>query len=422
MADIQLESITRRFPDGTVAVNELSLEIKDGEFMIIVGPSGSGKSTVLRMIVGLEDITAGAIRIDGKEVTTKAPRDRNLAMVFQDYALYPHLTVRENMEFPLKLRNTPKEQRNEKIERAAKTLEIGDLLDRKPAQLSGGQRQRVAMGRAIVRDPAAFLLDEPLSNLDAKLRLQVRGELADLQRRLDATMVYVTHDQVEAMTLGDRVALLRRGVVQQVATPKELYLSPANIFVAGFIGSPAMNFFPAKVENGRVRLPMVEYELPENIRPRARALESPQVTAGIRPEHFEDIALLGPAQRAEGIRFTAKVDRLEWLGSELFVYFLGTRQGAREGASTGLREVANELREAGGREEQEELTVARIDPASEVAEGDDAEFWIDTNRVYYFDADTGANLLHIEDQMTEAEQREAGHVDRESEATGASTP
>src|SRR2546423_609172 len=422
MADIQLESITRRFPDGTVAVNELSLEIKDGEFMIIVGPSGSGKSTVLRMIVGLEDITAGAIRIDGKEVTTKAPRDRNLAMVFQDYALYPHLTVRENMEFPLKLRNTPKEQRNEKIERAAKTLEIGDLLDRKPAQLSGGQRQRVAMGRAIVRDPAAFLLDEPLSNLDAKLRLQVRGELADLQRRLDATMVYVTHDQVEAMTLGDRVALLRRGVVQQVATPKELYLSPANIFVAGFIGSPAMNFFPAKVENGRVRLPMVEYELPENIRPRARALESAQVTAGIRPEHFEDIALVGRAQRAEGIRFTAKVDRLEWLGSELFVYFMVTRQGGRGGASTGLREVASELREAGGREGQEELTRRGIDPASAGAEGDDAGFWIDTNRVYYFDADTGANLLHIEGQMTEAEQREAGHVDRESEATGASTP
>jgi multiple sugar transport system ATP-binding protein len=421
MADIQLDSITRRFPDGTVAVNELSLEIKDGEFMIIVGPSGSGKSTVLRMIVGLEDINAGAIRIDGQEVTTKAPRDRNLAMVFQDYALYPHLTVRENMEFPLKLRKTPKEERNEKIERAAKTLEIGDLLDRKPAQLSGGQRQRVAMGRAIVRDPAAFLLDEPLSNLDAKLRLQVRGELADLQRRLSATMVYVTHDQVEAMTLGDRVALLRRGVVQQVATPKRLYLSPANIFVAGFIGSPAMNFFPAKVENGRVRLPMVEYELPENIRQRARALESAQVTAGIRPEHFEDIALVGRAQRAEGIRFTAKVDRLEWLGSELFVYFQVTRQGAREGASSGLREVASELREAGVREEQEELTVARIDPASEVAEGDDAEFWIDTNRVYYFDADTGANLLHVEDQMTDAEQREAGHADREPEETATGT-
>jgi multiple sugar transport system ATP-binding protein len=421
MADIQLENITRRFPNGTIAVNQLNLEIKDGEFMIIVGPSGSGKSTVLRMIVGLEDITAGAIRIDDKDVTTKAPRDRNLAMVFQDYALYPHLTVRENMEFPLKLRKTPKEERNERIERAAKTLEIGDLLDRKPAQLSGGQRQRVAMGRALVREPAAFLLDEPLSNLDAKLRLQVRGELADLQRRLRATMVYVTHDQVEAMTLGDRVALLRRGVVQQVASPKELYLSPANIFVAGFIGSPAMNFFPAKVENGRVRLPMVEYDLPEQIRPRARALESANVTAGIRPEHFEDVALVGRAQRAEGIGFTAKVDRLEWLGSELFVYFKVTRQGAREGASTGLREVASELREAGVREEQEELTVARIDPVSDVAEGDDAEFWIDTNRVYYFDADTGENLLHIEDQMTAAEQREAGHVDPETEASRAGT-
>jgi multiple sugar transport system ATP-binding protein len=421
MADIQLENITRRFSDGTVAVNQLSLEIHDGEFMIIVGPSGSGKSTALRMIVGLEDVTEGRIIIGGQDVTAKAPRDRNLAMVFQDYALYPHLTVRENMEFPLKLRKTHKEERNEKVERAAKTLEIEDLLDRKPAQLSGGQRQRVAMGRAIVRDPAAFLLDEPLSNLDAKLRLQVRGELADLQRRLRATMVYVTHDQVEAMTLGDRVALLRRGVVQQVAAPKELYLSPANIFVAGFIGSPAMNFFPARVENGRVRLPMVEYDLPEHIRPRARVLESRRVTAGIRPEHFEDIALVGRAQRAEGIRFTARVDRLEWLGSELFVYFKVTRQGAREGASSGLREVASELREAGVRAEEEELTVARIDPASDVAEGDDAEFWIDINRVYYFDADSGENLLQIEDQMTDAEHREAAQADRKPEETRTAT-
>jgi multiple sugar transport system ATP-binding protein len=422
MADIQLDNITRRFSDGTVAVNQLSLEIHDGEFMIIVGPSGSGKSTALRMIVGLEDVTEGRIIIGGQDVTAKAPRDRNLAMVFQDYALYPHLTVRENMEFPLKLRKTHKEERNEKVERAAKTLEIEDLLDRKPAQLSGGQRQRVAMGRAIVRDPAAFLLDEPLSNLDAKLRLQVRGELADLQRRLSATMVYVTHDQVEAMTLGDRVALLRRGVVQQVATPKELYLSPTNIFVAGFIGSPAMNFFPARVDNSRVHLPMVEYDLPEHIRRRASVLESRRVTAGIRPEHFEDIALVGTAQRAEGIRFTARVDRLEWLGSELFVYFKVTRQGAREGASSGLREVASELREAGVRAEEEELTVARIDPASDVAEGDDAEFWIDVNRVYFFDADSGENLLQIEDQMTDAEQREAAQADRKPEATGATTP
>jgi len=421
MADIQLENITRRFSDGTVAVNQLSLEIHDGEFMIIVGPSGSGKSTALRMIVGLEDVTEGRIVIGGQDVTAKAPRDRNLAMVFQDYALYPHLTVRENMEFPLKLRKAHKDERNEKVERAAKTLEIEDLLDRKPAQLSGGQRQRVAMGRAIVRDPAAFLLDEPLSNLDAKLRLQVRGELADLQRRLGATMVYVTHDQVEAMTLGDRVALLRKGVVQQVASPKELYLSPANIFVAGFIGSPAMNFFPARVENGRVRLPMVDYDLPEHIRARARVLESRRVTAGIRPEHFEDIALVGTAQRAEGIRFTAKVDRLEWLGSELFVYFKVTRQGAREGASSGLREVASELREAGVRAEEEEQTVARIDPASDVADGDDAEFWIDTNRVYYFDADSGENLLQIEDQMTDAEQREAAQADRKPEETTTAT-
>ena len=304
MADIQLENISRRFPDGTVAVNHLSLEIKDGEFMIIVGPSGSGKSTVLRMIVGLEDITAGAIRIDGQEVTTKAPRDRNLAWCSRTTPSTRTSRCARTWSSRSSSGKHPRRRGTKEIERAAKTLEIGDLLDRKPAQLSGGQRQRVAMGRAIVRDPAAFLLDEPLSNLDAKLRLQVRGELADLQRRLSATMVYVTHDQVEAMTLGDRVALLRRGVVQQVATPKELYLSPANIFVAGFIGSPAMNFFPAKVENGRVRLPMVEYDLPEHIRQRARALESANVTAGIRPEHFEDVALVGrgPARRRDRLQ------------------------------------------------------------------------------------------------------------------------
>src|SRR5271154_857175 len=242
MAEIVLDRVTKSYADGAMAVQELSLTIADGEFVILVGPSGCGKSTTLNMIAGLEDITSGELRIGGQVVNNKSPKDRDIAMVFQSYALYPHMTVRENMGFALKLAKTPQNVINEKVEEAARILDLTQHLDRRPANLSGGQRQRVAMGRAIVRDPAAFLMDEPLSNLDAKLRVQTRTEVSRLQKRLGTTMVYVTHDQTEALTLGDRVAVMRTGVLQQVAPPQELYDTPQNLFVAGFIGSPAMNF------------------------------------------------------------------------------------------------------------------------------------------------------------------------------------
>ena len=253
MAEIVLDNVTKRFPDGALAVDKINLDVADGEFVILVGPSGCGKSTTLNMIAGLEDITEGELRIGGKVVNNMTPKDRDIAMVFQSYALYPHMTVRQNMGFALKLAKTPQNVINEKVEEAARILDLTQHLDRKPANLSGGQRQRVAMGRAIVRDPSAFLMDEPLSNLDAKLRVQMRTEVSRIQRRLGTTMVYVTHDQVEAMTLGDRVAVMRNGMLQQVASPEELYERPVNLFVAGFIGSPSMNFLAGTLEEGALR-------------------------------------------------------------------------------------------------------------------------------------------------------------------------
>ena len=261
MAEIVLDHVTKSYPDGTVAVKDLSLTIADGEFVILVGPSGCGKSTTLNMIAGLEDISSGELRIGGNRVNDKAPRDRDIAMVFQSYALYPHMTVRQNMAFPLRLAKLSKAEIDQKVDETAKILDLTELLDRKPSQLSGGQRQRVAMGRAIVRQPKAFLMDEPLSNLDAKLRVQMRGEIARLQKRLGTTTVYVTHDQTEAMTLGDRVVVLRAGEAQQIGTPEELYERPANLFVAGFIGSPAMNFFPAALTDMGLQLPFGEVTL-----------------------------------------------------------------------------------------------------------------------------------------------------------------
>src|SRR3954469_8243624 len=257
MADIQLKEVWKRYPDGFEAVKDMNLAIGDGEFMILVGPSGCGKSTALRMIAGLEDISQGELAIGGERMNELGPRERDIAMVFQNYALYPHMTVRDNMGFALKLAKTPKEEINRKVEEAARILDLEQHLERKPANLSGGQRQRVAMGRAIVRDPKAFLMDEPLSNLDAKLRVQMRTQVSRIQQRLETTTVYVTHDQTEAMTLGDRVAVMRAGVIQQVARPDVLYERPANLFVAGFIGSPAMHFMPAHVRDGRLVLPMV---------------------------------------------------------------------------------------------------------------------------------------------------------------------
>src|SRR6476661_6797381 len=262
MAAIDMKNIVKKYGDGFPAVNDVSIDVADGEFMILVGPSGCGKSTLLRMIVGLEDITSGDMVIGGKRVNDLAPRDRNLAMVFQNYALYPHLTVYENIAFPLRLAGASNDEVDKKVRDASKTLELDEHLERKPGNLSGGQRQRVAMGRAIVRDAEAFLFDEPLSNLDAKLRGQMRTEIARLQKRLGITTVYVTHDQTEAMTLGDRVALLRKGVLQQVATPRELYDRPVNMFVAGFIGSPPMNFLPAHVDGNKVELSVGTVEIP----------------------------------------------------------------------------------------------------------------------------------------------------------------
>src|ERR671933_637258 len=266
MANIQMKDVTKRYPDGFEAVKHMDLDIQDGEFMILVGPSGSGKSTALRMIAGLEDITEGELRIGDEVVNDRAPKDRDIAMVFQNYALYPHMSVRDNMGFALKLAGEDKASINQKVEEAARILDLQQHLDRKPANLSGGQRQRVAMGRAIVRDPKAFLMDEPLSNLDAKLRVQMRAEVARIQQRLGTTTVYVTHDQTEAMTLGDRVAVMRAGVIQQVDTPRELYERPRNIFVAGFIGSPAMNFFTGQIEDEAIRTPMGAIPLNDRVR------------------------------------------------------------------------------------------------------------------------------------------------------------
>src|ERR1700721_1427345 len=295
MAEIVLYHITKRFPDGSLAVNDFNLDIADGEFVILVGPSGCGKSTTLNMIAGLEDITSGELRIGGQVVNNKSPKDRDIAMVFQSYALYPHMSVRQNMGFALKLAKTPPNVINEKVEEAARILDLIPYLDRTPANLSGGQRQRVAMGRAIVRNPAAFLMDEPLSNLDAKLRVQMRAEISRIQQRFETTTLYVTHDQTEALTLGDRIAVMRAGVLQQVGAPMELYNRPKNLFVAGFIGSPAMNFLPAPIDGDVVKLPIGDVHIPDALRARLDAGPGGGhngVIAGLRPDDFEDAALI----------------------------------------------------------------------------------------------------------------------------------
>jgi multiple sugar transport system ATP-binding protein len=387
MAEITLDRVTKRYPDGYEAVKEMDLDIADGEFVILVGPSGCGKSTALRMVAGLEDITEGELRIGGEVVNQKAPRDRDVAMVFQNYALYPHMSVRDNMGFALKLKGVDRDEINRKVEEAARILDLVPHLDRKPAQLSGGQRQRVAMGRAIVRDPAAFLMDEPLSNLDAKLRVQMRTEVSRIQSRLGTTTIYVTHDQTEAMTLGDRVAVMRQGMLQQVDTPMELYTRPRNLFVAGFIGSPAMNFMPATVEGESLRLPMADVPVP----PEARAgVNGRTLIAGVRPESFEDAALVGEA-RERGTTFRARIEVLESMGSELYAHF--TVAGAQPVESAQLRELAEDA----GAEEvpssgEEGRIVARLDPASGVKEGQEAELWVDATRVHLFDADSGESL------------------------------
>ena len=390
MAEIILDHISKRYPDGALAVDDVSLEIHDGEFVILVGPSGCGKSTTLNMIAGLEDITDGELRIAGKVVNDKAPKDRDIAMVFQSYALYPHMTVRENMGFALKLAKTPKNVIDEKVTEAARILDLEKHLDRKPANLSGGQRQRVAMGRAIVRDPAAFLMDEPLSNLDAKLRVQTRTEVSRLQRRLGTTMVYVTHDQTEALTLGDRVAVMRTGVVQQAASPKELYDRPVNLFVAGFIGSPAMNFLSGTLEEGLLRTSLGDFQLSDRIRQEVeRSGTGRDVIVGLRPENFEDAALVSPDNRQYGITFRAKIDVYESLGSDVFVYF--TRELGRGVNSAELEELAQDAGRADSAGAGETIA-ARLDAATSIGEGQDAELWVDARPMHIFDPASGRNL------------------------------
>jgi multiple sugar transport system ATP-binding protein len=390
MAEIVLDEVTKRYPDGALAVDRVSMEIADGEFVILVGPSGCGKSTTLNMIAGLEDISEGELRIGGKVVNNMAPKDRDIAMVFQSYALYPHMTVRENMAFALKLAKTPQQTIDQKVEEAARVLDLTQHLQRKPANLSGGQRQRVAMGRAIVRDPSAFLMDEPLSNLDAKLRVQMRTEVARLQRRLGTTMVYVTHDQTEAMTLGDRVAVLRSGILQQLGTPAELYASPGNLFVAGFIGSPAMNFLAATLEEGKLRTALGDMPMTDEMRRKVEASDaSREVLLGVRPENFEDAALVSQENRPHGITFTATIDVVESMGSDNFVYFTLDTDSSVNSAE--LEELARDSGRADTGSSGAQI-VARLDAASTVKEGAEAELWVDARSIHVFDPASGANL------------------------------
>jgi multiple sugar transport system ATP-binding protein len=358
--------------------------------MILVGPSGCGKSTALRMIAGLEEISEGDLLIGGERVNDLEPRDRDIAMVFQNYALYPHMTVRENMGFALKLAKAPKEEINQKVEEASNILDLNQHLDRKPANLSGGQRQRVAMGRAIVRNPKAFLMDEPLSNLDAKLRVQMRAEVARIQSRLGTTTVYVTHDQTEAMTLGDRVAVMRAGIIQQVASPKVLYERPQNLFVAGFIGSPSMNFLAGRLEGNRIKLPFGEAQISDRLMQQLPGGNARDVIVGIRPEHFEDARIAG--QDAPGLRFRTKVSVVESMGSELYVHF-DVSTGAAQSA-----ELAELAQDAG----MEDLpshgsgdaapVVARLDAGSNAVAGGEIELLLDTSEIKLFDPVSGDSL------------------------------
>jgi multiple sugar transport system ATP-binding protein len=414
VATIEMKNITKVYNDGFKAITDVNIDVAEGELLILVGPSGSGKSTLLRMIVGLEDITSGDMLIGGQRVNDRAPRDRNLAMVFQNYALYPHLTVYENIAFPLRLsKNKQSEADIDKlVNDVADVLELKEHLQRKPANLSGGQRQRVAMGRAIIRQADAFLFDEPLSNLDAKLRGQMRTEISRLQRRLAITTVYVTHDQTEAMTLGDRVAVLRRGVLQQVASPRELYEQPVNLFVAGFIGSPPMNFLPATISHGRLQLPFMEIDAPEVMKDRFSHGELAIV--GIRPESFEDASLIDTDKLGAGVTFTAPVDVTEWLGNEKYAYLPFEPHP----------EVQNQLaeldRELDGEAMRTQL-VANLDGASRVRQGETAELWFSLDSMHVFDPKTGENVTRSEEKAkqiaTESEEERLRQLAQSKPAT-----
>jgi multiple sugar transport system ATP-binding protein len=392
MAEIEFQDVTKRYADGFEAVKHLSLEIPDGELTILVGPSGCGKSTALRMVAGLEDITDGELKIGGQVVNEKAPKDRDIAMVFQNYALYPHMTVRENMGFALKLAKVPDEEINQKVMEAARVLDLEQHLDRKPANLSGGQRQRVAMGRAIVRNPSVFLMDEPLSNLDAKLRVQMRTEISRIQQRMKTTTIYVTHDQTEAMTLGDRIAVMRTGELQQVGPPSELYGHPKNLFVAGFIGSPSMNFLPGEIDGDNIQLPIGTLRIPDELRHR---LDSGAgggrrgVIAGLRPEHFEDAGLV--SDRSRGVTFKTRIDVLESMGSEYYAYFVveSERVSSRE-----LEELAQDAGAADLPHSHEgSQVVARLSAESKVRQGEETELWFDSTHLQLFDLESGRSLL-----------------------------
>ena len=386
MAEITLTKLTKVYGDGTRAVSELDLEIEDGEFVVLVGPSGCGKTSALRMVAGLEPITDGQVEIGGEVVNKLPPKDRDIAMIFQNYALYPHMSAFDNMAFGLKLRGMKKDRRGDRVRGAAKTLGLAEVLPKKPRTLSGGQRQRVAMGRAIVREPRAFLMDEPLSNLDAKLRVEMRAEIARLQRELGVTTIYVTHDQVEAMTLGDRVAIMRDGILQQVAGPQALYDRPRNLFVAEFIGSPAMNLVGADLVSssgdlvakfGDTTLPVGERVL--SLRPALPKFEGRRLILGVRPEDIEDAAF------GAGERLSAVVDIREDMGSEVFVHFdPGARMVLGEDVKAAVGEEAAEVKSS--------AWVARLDRDTTAAEQKTIELAVDTNRLHFFDPETGAAI------------------------------
>jgi multiple sugar transport system ATP-binding protein len=396
MAEISFDQVTKVYPDGTEAVSAVDLEIDDGALMVLVGPSGCGKTTLLRMVAGLEEITEGEIRIGERVINDVEPKNRDLAMVFQNYALYPHMTCYENMAFGLKLRRLPKKEIDRRVRAAAHTLGLDDQLKKKPRSLSGGQRQRVAMGRAIVREPKAFLMDEPLSNLDAKLRVEMRTEISRLQQDLGTTMIYVTHDQTEAMTMGDKVAVLRRGLLQQVAEPQLLYDSPGNLFVAGFIGSPAMNMVEAilvaddgatRVEFGGLKLDLLEATLKE--RPGLRAYAGRKLAMGIRPEDIEDPDYLPPG--APDTRIPVMVEVREAMGSEVFAHFTVDAPPVLTEETTDLaadRGLATEELEAHA-ENGSAKFVARLNPRTSAVRGQAMELEVDTRRLHFFDLETG---------------------------------